>query len=425
MGLIIAIPFYPAIDEFEDAFELLQLAIAKSIDVIDADVHVFLPPEVEACLPPSVVIHSLPMKQESKSRLPSGWLTSVILLAEEEPSRHVLIMDYRNEAVSRMTIAAAGEKLLTEKSPSALISVVESKDHPCQFSYYFDIIDSQLFSPVDESAKYISQNAAKTLLSRDIPFVSHPFPYPWKECISSTVQYKGLYEIHTDSRLSYLEGPLANHDAGQLSYRVFLWFEDWETARQVSFTNGCPAALPLFLPVSYATVYLIPRKGFWLCKFTKKLTFPFFFQIHFLAGNRCLRNSRASLVVHEASINEAVSCIDGKSFKGQGLFSPSERNRMFLLNILCTSTASKKDIEVPYMPDGAPWKTDPFTFTRINTETGNPIRGRQDFPQILEPDGTFLGLSPNACVESLASLSAMDSLIPFFIQGFEIKNGKK
>lgn len=44
---------------------------------------------------------------------------------------------------------------------------------------------------------------------------------------------------------------------------------------------------------------------------------------------------------------------------------------------------------LPVLPPEAPWKWDAATARVINLETGRPLAGRQDFPTVLEPDGSF------------------------------------
>lgn len=47
------------------------------------------------------------------------------------------------------------------------------------------------------------------------------------------------------------------------------------------------------------------------------------------------------------------------------------------------------DYKVSWAPHGAPWRCSAFTNHAVNLETGYDIRGRQDFPAVLEPDGSF------------------------------------
>lgn len=44
---------------------------------------------------------------------------------------------------------------------------------------------------------------------------------------------------------------------------------------------------------------------------------------------------------------------------------------------------------LPVVPPGAPWRWDGASARVVNTMTGRPLAGRQDFPELLESDGSF------------------------------------
>lgn len=51
------------------------------------------------------------------------------------------------------------------------------------------------------------------------------------------------------------------------------------------------------------------------------------------------------------------------------------------------------NVTLPCVPPGAPWATDPAS-GRVVRLGGGPIRGRQEFPEVLAPDGTLFILGP-------------------------------
>lgn len=66
-------------------------------------------------------------------------------------------------------------------------------------------------------------------------------------------------------------------------------------------------------------------------------------------------------------------------------------------------------------PDGhGLWRTDPATGRRVNTATGRPIHGRQEFPEVLEPDGSLCALALGEARE-LDALLAAGRIAPFIL----------
>ena len=54
---------------------------------------------------------------------------------------------------------------------------------------------------------------------------------------------------------------------------------------------------------------------------------------------------------------------------------------------------------LPALPAGAPWRWDAATARVVNAQSGRALAGRQDFPRVLEPDGSL-------CVSSLAPMGS-------------------
>lgn len=53
------------------------------------------------------------------------------------------------------------------------------------------------------------------------------------------------------------------------------------------------------------------------------------------------------------------------------------------------------DLTLSYPEDGhGLWRTDPANACRINCATGRAIHGRQEFPEVLQPDGSLFALTP-------------------------------
>lgn len=66
-------------------------------------------------------------------------------------------------------------------------------------------------------------------------------------------------------------------------------------------------------------------------------------------------------------------------------------------------------------PDGhGLWRTDPTTGRRVNTATGRPIHGRQEFPDVLQPDGSLFALTLGEAKE-LDALLAAGRVAPFIL----------
>ena len=415
MTLLVAIPCY-APSQAHDPAGALHLLVEKVRAAITAPVHVFYPPEGDCTVPPGVTLHVVPPLPEPESKLPPGWLTATKHLAETASGNDVLLLDYRNCNLSAQEIAHAATTM-AQQSPDALLSVKLCRDHPCQWEEYFDIVASHVFTPVDMDAASIADRSAEILGAAVRPHVSRAFAMPAGSPLHLLNNGENLYEFVGADGLLRIESPgawsLSEHLP--LHQRVFLWRQIDGLVHQVSFSNKNLAALPLFLPARLAPACFTIQDQTCCISFASNLPLPLHYQVYPLPDVGRAWDIQGSLEFHVAEALKGKINLDTSDFAGVLRQNPLPHTSLFLFNALTPATPPEADIALPFRPANGRWEVDPLTLIRRNCATNTSILGRQDFPDILELEGTVLALSARVLNDPLESLTKGRQLLPLFL----------
>ncbi|MBU1040839.1 MAG: hypothetical protein KKF77_07065 [Proteobacteria bacterium] len=412
MTMLVAIPYFT---EPPDVFALGRL-LRKIRSATTAAIHVFHPPGFVAPAEAGVVFHAVSPVPEERSALPKGWLATAQALAVCSPGTGALLVDAGNPHLSTASIARAIRKMAQEV-PSALISVVPSGDHPCQWESPFDIFSSQIFVLADPAAQQVAKEVASALGTKRRPIVSKPFAMPSIGLRLDARHRSPLYEwLPAQGVLAPAPTPAEGAQGDrQLAGRIFLWRDTGYRCRQVVFEEADLAALPLLSPVSAALARIVRDVQSWEVQFSPGLSSPMRFQVYPLP--RAGKPYGTDGLLRWPLLPPGAG--DGKS--GRVHVAPVAGAHLMVFNILEPSRLPAADLILPYISDCGGWEVDPATSARTNTHTKTRIFGRQSFPMVFEMEGSLLGLSAEALRAPLQALAGAETLLPLELGEDEAK----
>jgi len=412
MQLLVAILYYTAPPE-EAA---LRRLVRKVRAATPAAIYVFHHPRFDVPPVPGATVRAVWPGNEKSSALPAGWLAAASVLADHAPPSDVLLLDGDNGNLLAASIAKAA-RAMRDEAPDALVSVVASRDHPCQWEDYFDVRASQAFIPIEAGPRRVAGKMAAMLGTARRPVVSRPFVMPASGPRLDCLERSRLYEwFPAEGVLAAVASPSeAQPAAPRLEGRVFLWRESRCLFRQAAFDEEPLAALPLLTPARGAHARIVREGEGWEIRFAPDLADPMRYQVYPLPAEGCAYDTSGSL--RWSLVPPATGSEEG----ARAAMEPIVAAPLFLLNILTPSILPDVDIALPFLSQNGGWDVDPFTLGRKNSLTDSPISGRQCFPEVLELEGSLLGFSAEALRNPLQAIESGNNVVPLELSEKEAK----
>jgi hypothetical protein len=301
----------------------------------------------------------------------------------------VLVLHRGQAPAARAELDAALERFVS-LGAAALVSVEPSRDHPCQ-----------LQAPVTIPGRclVLAREAAGDLgpLASLFPgdaCVSRPFAFDWSPVLPGGAPPLVFTQVRDEWRVFYrrVSGLPAPPRGAALWIR-----EDDRRARIVEDGDRMAALLPQrpdrnatalagWSPAPLAQgvrAVVTGGDGTWTLR--ARLSRP--------------TKGPSRLLVLPISAEKASRCglLETAIAPGQTtveLALPAAPRHVLLVSLVQDATGPECDLLLPYAPDPELWRHHPQTGTCTRTDTGRSILGRQDFPEVLEPNGAFLLLGP-------------------------------
>ena len=327
-------------------------------------------------------------EQIGLSFLPAGTDVSIDFINDKLQNNNLfIIINFRNPLLTSQLIADAYDDYIYSNH-TALLSVKKSFDHPCQLISCYKILDAGLIHLLDEksgSAHYFPKlKQHYPQLDEQELYLSRPFYFDWKargifgfssfyvkEVSSFIVKYIPIEESHFPGR-------------NMGSFPIFV-YENQESARIICSLSD------LYLDEEQA-LYGIVINSSNQCNPIYKHRKNNEFEIMFINGAESgellfeCKTFGQYTVIGDNSVLLSVNDSSGVSVP----LIEEETIAGIVYMLLKHSTDSDYDIKKPFKSDLNLWHPSKDNCSMINAKTGKEIRGRQGFPEIFEPDGTFL-----------------------------------
>lgn len=387
MTLLVAIP---CLDQGEDASENgLETVLEMVRAATDAEIHVFFPPGRRIDPPAGVMTHTDPLPDEPDTPFPAGWRGAVRVLARQRPGAAVLVVRPVAASLNRDLVARAAQAL-TQGPFQAVAAMTPSRDHPCQWEEFFDVLASRAYVPVDDEAQ-----GARELLARAVGAsgparvslpVRMPSSAPWPQG-----DFSGRVLEWLPDEGVLLGSARASHETGRdLGDRVFLVLEEDGRVRQAAFSACDLAALPLFCPVGRAEAVFLRGAEAWDTLVSSRVRGACRYHLFGLPTRDAPRGEGDPGGLFPVRSEKTV-VLEGRSYVLAGRAAPLARSRVAVFNLLAQARLPKADIAVPFETPRGGWWRDDWNMATRNTGTGECIRGRQSFPEVYEPEGSLVG----------------------------------
>ncbi len=331
-------------------------------------------------------------------------------------SENCLVLNFRNPNITSCLIDKAIERFKHSHAP-AMMSIKKTIDHPCQLNAYYKISDVGIIHFIDDDASpapYLqalwhdiqhhdneSSRQQKMLgffhnQRLDNLRLTKPFVFDWESRGVDKKHGTGIYHrVYDGVRISYhpLEkiadlpektvGPLWLYD-GQRTARVLFQIEDCDKlsaeAKKISQEFRLAGATFSHNPISLL-MYRNTRKGNCLL---------------FLVSDRPTTNHSILRIVptYKSGPDQSQALeyeIDDLSTPISFEFKEGDVCGILYL-LLQMSQEGSYDFMEPFPADEKLWTN---SIHKVNVKTGKKISGRQDFPDVFEPDGALCILKKN------------------------------
>jgi len=387
---------------------------------------------------------------EESALLPLGTNTAAgnLLRSATSEDEGLMVLGFRNPLVTARLLDEAITRFETSEA-SALISLKKSTDHPCQLAAYYNILDIgflHLFDNLETTTSYkefVSHHLPPTNPICDWYQANHqclrltkPFYLDWH---SKGIKHNGAPRTYVriiDSlKTKYIPLETVQHQDLLANSPSFWLYEDSNTARvlftvpdpyqqistplhNVSSRNrfcSCPAPNDEQLRAPKRTrekkrprtnlkligaPVLQYKCGPFLLQDTENGSYMMSFQMHpFPIHTGLLRllpipsgvqNRNQVLEIELSNLSEPVQIhLDHDDVSGM------------LYSLLTPSVDDTYDLQELFHTDNGQWT---ISSRPVNLETQKEITGRQDLPDVFEPDGTF-------CIMKKGVISSLDAEI--------------
>ena len=335
------------------------------------------------------------IEMDSADILPKG-SRSVIRSFKDfiERDADLIFINFRNPLLSSLLIDDAIDQFLSS-GKSSTISVKEAVDSPCQLSTYYQLIDIRaifLEDPkTDKNHFYDKVKHIFRMLSKDDFLITHPFYFNWESKNISARSTSGIYMgQHEAAQIIYspIESFKGKGDSFFKKNHKFFIYQDQLSARLLSMSKIVETGFRMDFDASLAGLSISEDNGpVFLMKInnSKKL---------FLTIDRTL-NANDDYIVKLHKINDLLQLESTQtelSINHKKHLYPVcenfEDSSGIIYSVLKYTENDTYDFEEPFKSTQKLWDINEQR-TLINTKTGNSITGRQDFPEIYEPDGSF------------------------------------
>lgn len=389
------------------------------------------------------------IESQESELLPIGTSSSLSYLHEvlNIDFDSLMILGFRNPLLTPELIDQASAKFKHSKAP-ALISVKTSIDHPCQLNAYYKIADIgfiHLFDNEKDIAPYLQaledhitpkqspnqrnpRNLSNQRLNQRSPNqrnlcnptnlrlnqhspnqrnqcnpsnlrlnqryrLTKPFHFDWESRGIHDKGKSGLYfRRYDDFHIKYIpiEEP-PDRTSSEISSPLWI-YDTGKTARVLFDLNSCPSyEEPIKTDPNLIMIGAAFSDGHISCLLTENdetSKYLLVLNSEDLQSRSCI--VKAVPVSRSGPVENRTIEVETDDFSIAIPFQFEEKDACgiiyFLLRLPHDDTY---DLQEPFVPNTRLWDKDNGSGKTVNTQTGKEIMGRQDFPEVLEPDGTF------------------------------------
>lgn len=427
----IIIPIYPVNADEEELLDLDINQVPIAFSVVEnlchfsgANVHVFT--TVDSSLDFSSypgVHHHKQEKQDVSiglfSHLPSGSYESVVCCSQSfEKDEIMVIVDYRNPCITPDLILKAFDTYLQDPEKT-LVSVTVPEDNPVQFNAYYRLIDIDVVCLLDGNGysmeSLFSKNDGETLL------VTRPGPFEWGSFDGLYDENRGIYIRRSRHKVGDAENEFVENDEDSIIY-----VKDGEgSARRVwAHSTGSELGTPTMagmslvhsfrtmpiavVPMGHETFALYVSDDIFNEKNAELRLCPF------------PRTESKDINPDDLFIRlDETSCQDTFAWKGRTFHGPVHTFAWdggvdgYMVSVVGQASGSHADFCEPLkIKDICMPSSDGLH--RINSETGEVITGRQQFPLIYQLNSSLTIMS-YGCLDHVAGHSYDNDLRAFIL----------
>lgn len=319
------------------------------------------------------------------------------------PEKEVLLcLSPRNAALTPEIVRTISLAFL-EQPENLLVSVIVARDHPSQLDAYYQISSMDVLMRFTKTPQPAEIAELCEGLSPTFPctFDWETYNVGWKSTGPRIFQRD---ERQGQIRLSPLNSCPAPEDAQaaqQTSPKA--WYV---MTRPGEALRLCPpqqlrldkpftlAGVPFIKPESHFDFLLVEREGrdeLELFVAKELCTLHRLARIWAIKNCELQRDSADTISFSKEAIEgEHALLFQGRPFVGPIHTLCKEDADGWAVALLQRTEGTDVDHIEPFELSEDLWKIDPLTKRRINVKTKSDIVGRQDFPEIYQPDGTFL-----------------------------------
>lgn len=333
-------------------------------------------------------------EMNSNGTLPRGFNSSIQFIEKNSvKDSNLMVLSFRNPLITSKILDDAVSQFFNSDR-NLLLSVKESIDNPCQLSTYYKVIDTNVIFLMDtEVDKIPYYDKIKIIFDkldeRDVQ-LTHPFYFDWDSKNLSDQSKCGVYCRQPGaSKISYVPiESLAGRDKRIYGDYDLIIYERKSSARLLSRSKTSVVnfqqdsdysiagiSLPEKINSNFSVIKNKDNKYFICLSTPLKYNETYILKIH-----RIIHSSQIDAISTDLIIDSRNHLyeIPGDLHNSTGI----------ICSILRYSEDDDCDLVEPFKPTKKLWDVDAQN-TLINSKTGKTITGRQGFPEVFEPEGSF------------------------------------
>lgn len=320
------------------------------------------------------------------------------LAGRGDPADTVLGLSPRALSLSPGLLARALEAFSRGQAP-LMLGVSMPRDHPVQYNQYWTLRQAWRLHCLDPDAPALAAAAGLSPAWR----CARPCPLPDLAASPARPEPEGLFRIATDRFVS--RAAPATPDAPD----EVLWERlEGDRARMFFRADGLDAIAPRLVAVAAPSGGRLSGTVAVEAGETVRLRLD----APEVAPGDVLR---LAWLGPDGLAGPAVLCpICPDTGEAELPWPPPEAFGALCLR-LGRPEAGRYDLAIPFVPDDRVWKVDGKTGQVVDAVTGKGIRGRQDFMEVLRPDGSFF-LARREALDDLAGLLERGLAQPFVLE---------
>lgn len=330
----------------------------------------------------------------SSSALPPGSDTAIQFIEKNVvKDSDLMILNFRNPLITSSLMDDAINQFYNSDG-KLIVSVKETIDNPCQLTTYYKVIDINVIFLIDTDVNRMFYfNKVKHFFDKIDEkniLVTHPFYFDWDSKKISDLSECGFYFRQLeDTEMSYIPiESLMGKDKPSYGDCDLIICETKSSARLLSCTAASELNSQQNSDYSIASLSLLENinPNFSLMKNENNEYFIGVNLSHEYNDNYVLKIHK---IVSSSKIDTISTDLIIDSRKHLYEIQTDLRDSTGIIcSILKYSENDDYDCVEPFIPTKKLWDVDSQN-TLINTKTGEKITGRQGFPEIFEPDGSF------------------------------------